>query len=53
MLLSFVIAFTVLGSLFIINQFIQTCIKCARLAKDYAEEEEDQEMSPEAKRMYV
>jgi hypothetical protein len=52
MLLSFVITFAVLGSLFIINQFIQTFIKCARLAKDY-EEEVDEDMTAEVKRMYV
>jgi hypothetical protein len=52
MLNSFVITFAVLGSIFIINQLILTCIECARFVRDYDDEEET-EMSPEAKRMYV
>jgi hypothetical protein len=52
MFVSFVITFAILGTLFIINQFINTCIKCVRLVKDY-EEEEEEEMTESAKRMYT
>jgi predicted membrane protein len=51
MLLSFVISFTILGTLFVISHCFRTCIMLASFYEEHNEEEEP--MTPEAQRMYV